>query len=148
MRTLGENERAWEEETDKLFGEGDASSFRVLAVRADIQYSTKEICRGMAQPTVCGPLEEVELSIDLLFLCQEAAYFDVFQLADAVLCHCFQCQQTGRALQLCEPRDSRGGLTLHWQSSLWHVQAQCSRQWRSVKTCSRRSMEGFFCSSV
>ena len=37
---LGENERAWEEETVKLFGERDASSFRVFAVQANIQYST------------------------------------------------------------------------------------------------------------
>ncbi len=57
----GEEDKPWrlEEESRKLEGEL-ATEFRALAARAnylaldraDIQYATKEVCRGMAQPTV------------------------------------------------------------------------------------------------
>ena len=73
--------------------------FQLQSVRSSGQHAVFD-----AQPTVCD--EEVQLSIDLLFLCRDAAYFDFFQLADALLCHCFQCQQTGRALQICGSRRS------------------------------------------
>ena len=56
----GEEEKPWqEEENAEALGAKDASQYRTLAARAnylaadrgDIQYATKEVCRGMAMPT-------------------------------------------------------------------------------------------------
>ena len=60
--TPGEEVKAWneEEEEEEKLGAGEASEYRGLAARAnylaldraDIQFSTKEVCRGMANPSV------------------------------------------------------------------------------------------------
>ena len=60
VKGLGEDEKPWEEhENDEHIPQKDATAFRALAARAnylaqdraDILYSAKEVCRGMAQPT-------------------------------------------------------------------------------------------------
>ena len=58
--TPGEDSRGWnEEEEDKKLEAGEAREYRGLAARSnylaldrpDIQYSTKEVCRGMSSPS-------------------------------------------------------------------------------------------------
>jgi len=61
ISTPGEDGKPWlEEEEAKLLDAAQATEYRALAARAnylsadrpDIQYATKEVCRGMASPTV------------------------------------------------------------------------------------------------
>ena len=60
VKTPGEDEKAWEmEDNQEELDPKDGKSYREIAARAnylaqdrpDIQYSVKEICRGMCKPT-------------------------------------------------------------------------------------------------
>jgi hypothetical protein len=60
VKTPAEDDKRWQEEEDAVpLREADSSGFRELAARAnylaldrlDIQYATKEVCRGMSAPT-------------------------------------------------------------------------------------------------
>ena len=61
VKTPGEDEPHWKlEDNERLLSPAEASQYRALAARAnylaldrlDIQYATKECCRGMAQPQI------------------------------------------------------------------------------------------------
>ena len=61
VRTPGEEEPNWKmEDNERMLSASEASQYRAVAARAnylaldrlDIQYATKECCRGMAQPQV------------------------------------------------------------------------------------------------
>jgi len=61
VKSPGEDEKKWEmEDNEKPLSPGDATRFRAIAARAnylaldrvDLQYAAKEVCRGLAAPTV------------------------------------------------------------------------------------------------
>ena len=61
VKTPGEDEPQWKmEDNEQMLSASEASQYRAVAARAnylaldrlDIQYATKECCRGMAQPQV------------------------------------------------------------------------------------------------
>ena len=68
VKAPGEDEKNWEvSENDQAVDPKEETHFRALPARAnylaldrmDLQYATKEVCRGMAAPTR-GTCEEIE----------------------------------------------------------------------------------------